>query len=247
MLRAPTISLDRAANQRTLIVVSSATLRDVPRLAVGHTAAVAVRRPHTVRWLIWPAIVATALQLIGQVGRGEVFTTGHGSSVVMTTLGAHSRTPIRAITTAAVVYTLFVIVLPLLIAATAAAISGPPAVVGALGAAIYLLAIVASPLLAGVGRGRRANTHPATDALLASDCPVVRLHDLVRDPRDAAGTGVALLSAVIRDPRFDAAKITTTAASDQLADSYRAAGMTSVPATRTLYRRPQIHSVGMSA
>ena len=247
MLRAPTSSLDRAANQRTLIVVSSATLRDVPRLAVGHTAAVAARRPRTVRWLIWPAIVATALQLIGQVGRGEVFTAGHGSSVVMTPLGAHSRTPARAITLTVLAYALLVLVFPVVIATTAATISGLPAVVGPLGAGVYLLAIVASPLLAVGGRGRRANAHTAEAALLASDGLVVRLHDLVRDPHDSAGDGVALLYAVIRDPRFDAATIITTAASARLADDYRAAGMASTSDTPTLYRRPQIQPVRVSA
>lgn len=247
MLRAPISSLDRAANQRTPIAVSSATLRDVPRLAVAHTAAVAARRPRAVRLLIWPALIATALQMVGQVGRGEVLITGHGSSVVLTPTAGRRRTPIRAIATAALAYVLFVLVTPLAVAMTAALLGGLAAIVGVLGAAVYLLAIGGSPLLAVRGRGRRAGAHPAEVALPAADGPVVRLHDLVRDPRDPAGTGVALLHAVIREPRFDAATIITTAATGPLADAYRAAGMTSIRGTTDLFRRPQTQSVGVAA
>lgn len=247
MLRAPTRSPDRAADRRTLHSVSSATLRDVARLAFGHTAAVAARRPLVMRWLIWPAVLTSALQLIGQVGRGEVFTAGHRSSVVMTPTGARRRIPLRAITAATGLYLLFVILIPVVIAVIGVIIGGPTGTVGLLAAAVYLLAIVAGPLLAASGRGPRVGACSAVVALQASSGLVVQLHDLVRDPRDPAGTGVALLHAVIRDPRLDTATIITTAASERLADAYEAAGMTSTPGTTTLYRRTPSIRVGVSA
>ena len=247
MLRAPTRSPDLAANRRTLNSVSKATLRDVARLAVGHTAAVAARRTPAVRWLIWPAVLTSALQLIGQVGRGEAYTVGHGSSVVMTPAKARRRISIRAITAATATYLLFVILIPVVMAVIGVTIGGPTGTVGLLAAAVYLLAIVAGPLLAASGRGPRSGARAAVVALQASGGPVVQLHDLVRDPRDPAGTGIALLHAVIRDPRFDTATIITTAASRRLADAYEAAGMTSTPGTTNLYRLPSSLRVGVSA
>lgn len=247
MLRAPTRSPDRAANQQTPISVSRATLRDVPRLAVGHTAARATRRTPVLRWLISPAVLTTALQLIGQVDRGEVFTSGHGSSVVMTPTEGRRRVSIHAIIAAAGAYLLFVILVPVLVAVTSAAIGGQAGDVGISAAAMYLLAIVAGPVLAASGRGRRRVARSAAAALQASRGPVVRLHDLVRDPRDTAGTGVALLQAVIRDPQFETATIITTAASSRLARSYEAAGMTSWLSTTTLYRQPSSQRAGVSA
>ncbi len=242
MLRAPANPPDRAANQQAPLTVARATLRDVPRIAVGHTAALTARRPHAVRWLIWPASLATALQLTGQVGRGEVFTAGHGSSVVMTPTTAR-RTPLHATVTAVVAYLLFVIVIPLSVTSTTLTIGGPAGTIGVLGTEIYLLALAAGPLLAATGRSRRYGADPAAAALRAP--AGVRLHNLVRDPRDPAGTGVALLHAVIRDPQFGASTIITTAASSRLADAYRAAGMTLVPGSfTTLYRRPQVHPAG---
>lgn len=247
MLRAPTRSPDRAAHRQTLNSISNATLRDVARLAVGHTAAVAARRAPAMRWLIWPAVLTSALQLIGQVGRGEVFTAGHGSSVVMTPTGARRRIFIRAITASIGLYLLFVILIPVVIAVIGVTIGGPTGTVGLLAAAVYLLAIVAGPLLAASGRGPRPGARSAVVALQASGGPAVQLHDLVRDPRDPAGTGVALLHAIIRDPRFDTATIITTAATRRLADAYEAAGMTPTPGTTTLYRHPPSLWVGVSA
>lgn len=245
MLRARANPADRAANQQAPLTVARATLRDVPRIAVGHTAALAARRPSGVRWLIWPAVLATALQLIGQVGRGEVFTAGHGSSVVMTPTTAR-RTPVHATVTAVVAYLLVVIVIPLSVTAITIMIGGPVDTVGVLGTGIYLLALAAGPLLAATGRSRRHGAHPATAALRPS--AGVRLHNLARDPRDPAGTGVALLHEVIRNPQFGASTIITTAASSRLADAYRAAGMTLLPGSvSTLYRRPQVHPAGVPA
>jgi hypothetical protein len=200
-----------------------ATARDIPRLALAHAAGVYARRPSWMRALVYPYALTAAFTLIGRVGREEVFVLGKGTSVVMTPERPR-RAPAWAGLLLLASYSMTVVVGPIVVATAAVLVGGWLQVLGTSAVILYLGALIAAPLMAAPLRRPRRQQVAAMRRIAASGS-VVRLHDLVRHPADPRGTGVRLLGATIREPRFAGATIIATAASERLAGRYVEAGM----------------------
>lgn len=181
------------------------------------------------RYFFALASVVTVLRLIGPVGRGEVWTCGVGSAVVMTP-DRPSRMPGRMAVLATAAPVVVVVVVPAMLAAATAGMGGPVAAVGPLAAIGWLTGLLL-PLLATVHRSRRTDAVPLIRE--GRSGRTVRLHDLARHPGDAAGTGTRLLAAVLTEPVYRDDTVITTAAARRLAELYTAAGMTVQRSTPT--------------
>lgn len=191
---------------------------DLLRVAVGRARAGAVYRSPL---LVHTAIPSTVLQLLGPIGRAEVWMTGVGTSVTMAPTRA-TRRPVRADVVAGAVFAVAVVVVPG-VAAGVATWNG-----GIAGLFVLMLVVVAEaillvpPSVLALRYGRRSGV---TVARLGVSGRVVRLHDLARHPADPAGTGTALLTAVVTGPSYSADTVVAIAATGRLADLYAAAGL----------------------
>lgn len=202
--------------------IRPARIADLWRIAVGHSRAATARSRRPARCFLALAPVVTALRLFGSVGRGEVWTCGVGTAVVMTpTPPRRPRASVAVLTVT--VHGVVVVIVPAMLAAATAGIAGPVAAVGPVVAIGWLTGLLL-PLLATVHRSRRADAIPMVRA--GRNGQTVRLHDLARHPADPAGTGAQLLAAVLTNPIYRDDTVVTVAASPRLADLYTASGMT---------------------
>lgn len=221
MLSAPEhdLSVAPAPPGQTIRVAGMA---DVWRIALGHSGALTARSPHWVRRLLVVSPVATALQLIAPVGRGEVWTCGVGTALTMTpTPSRRTPVPVAVLTTA--VHAVVVVVVPVMLAAVTVGLDGTAAAVGPVAAICWLTGLLL-PLIATARRARHADTVRLVREGRSGQTG--RVHDLARHPADPSGTGSRLLAAVLTAPAHRHDTVVMVAASPKLAALYVAAGMT---------------------
>ena len=182
------------------------------------------RRPVWLRWLAAPFAVMTLGQVAPWISRGEIFATAGGTAVVMTP-HRHRRTGALALLVATAVLLVMIVLIPAALVTLSLILPGSAGTALQWVGAVYYVVLVASGLLVTFPIVSDRDEKAAI-AALASQHPVVRLHDLVRAPADEKGTGVVLLADIIRDPRFAGTAIVATAAHETLARQYVEAGMT---------------------
>jgi len=202
-----------------------ARMGELFRLTWAQASGRYARRPGMLRWLAFPFAVMTLGQVAPWISRGELFTTGSGTAVVMTSVDARRRAGALALLVAAAVLLMMIVVIPAALVTLSLFL---PLAAGEavqwVGAA-YFAVIIASGLVVTFPIVSERDEKAAI-ASLKRQRRVVRLHDLVRAPADERGTGVVLLADVIRDPRFTGTAIIATAAHESLARQYVEAGMT---------------------
>ena len=218
----PTPTPPSRPSRPTQQTIRAAGIADLWRVAIGHSRAQTSRSRRPMRYFLPLASLVTMLRLIGPVGRGEVWTCGVGSAVVMTP-DRPCRTPVGMAVLATAAPGVVVVVVPAMLAAATAGIGGPVAAVGPLAAIGWLTGLLL-PMLTTVRRSHRADAVSLIRGRQSGR--TVRLHDLARHPGDAAGTGTRLLAAVLTEPAYRDDTVLAVAASPRLAELYTVAGMT---------------------
>jgi hypothetical protein len=175
------------------------------------------------------APLGTAVRLTGPIGRGEVWTCGAGTAVVMTPDPPH-RTPATAAVLSVGLHCLLVLAIPALLTAATLGLGGAGALIGPVAAIGWLTGLLL-PVLAPIWRSARGVQVRLIRE--GSSGRTVRLHDLARHPDDPPGTGTRLLAAMLSSPIYRDDTVTATAVSARLADLYTAAGMTPLPSGPT--------------
>jgi uncharacterized membrane protein YphA (DoxX/SURF4 family) len=211
-------------------------MRELLHVSVAHAAGSYARKPKRLRWLAYPYAVLNLGVVAEWIGRGELFLAGAGTVVVMSPRsGRRSPRPAHVLVIAAILALTFAVPC----AAAVLAVLAPAPLALPLIATMLLayLLLVASYVVLALP-SPRARDEKAAESALAAERRVVRLHDLVRSPDDARGSGLALLAGILRDPRFAGSAIVATAAHENLARRYEAAGMTRFrPGSLTVFRR----------
>jgi hypothetical protein len=207
---------------------------DLRRLSWANAAAFYRRKPLLLRWLLPFFWLGKAPIFYGWLAAGEVWCAGVSSSVVLSEhRGDRSgRRP--------GMFLLLGGVLLLLLVDVVAALTLPLSVANAIQAAFFVLLglIVVGLLVAALPTHRDPLERSTLDELTDAGPRTFLLHDLARSADDPAGTGTALLAAVIRDPSYSGTAIVATAVTHGIADSYCAAGMTRIaPSSRVVLRR----------
>ena len=191
------------------------------------------RKPLLLRWLLPFFWAGKAPIFYGWLAAGEVWCAGVSSSVVLSEhRGDRSgRRPGMVLLVGGVLLLLLVDVV--------AVLTLPLVVANVIQAALFVvLGLIVVGLLVGALPAHRDRLERKTlDGLADAGTRVFLLHDLARSSADPAGTGTALLAAVLRDAGFDGAAIVATAVTQRIADSYCSAGMTRCDgASRVLVR-----------
>ncbi|UFU16106.1 hypothetical protein LQK89_17945 (plasmid) [Curtobacterium sp. C1] len=197
---------------------------DFRRLSWANAAAFYRRKPLLLRWLLPFFWLGKAPIFYGWLAAGEVWCAGVSSSVVLSEhRGDRSgRRP--------GMFLLLGGVLLLLLVDVVAALTLPLAIANAIQAAFFVLLvlIVVGLLVAALPMHRDRLERTTLDELTDAGTRTFLLHDLARSSADPAGTGTALLAAVIRDRNYVGAAVVATAVTYGIADSYCAAGMNRV-------------------
>lgn len=194
---------------------------DLRRLSWANAAAFYRRKPPLLRWLLPFFWLGKAPIFYGWLAAGEVWCAGVSSSVVLSEhRGDRSgRRP--------GMFLLLGGVLLLLLIDVVAALTLPLAIANAIQAAFFVLLvlIVVGLLVAALPMHRDRLERTTLDELTDAGTRTFLLHDLARSSADPAGTGTALLAAVIRDTSFSTAAAVATAVTTETADRYSDAGM----------------------
>lgn len=207
---------------------------DFLRLSWGNAAAFYRRKPLLLRWLLPFFWLGKAPIFYGWLAAGEVWCAGISSSVVLSEHRGNrsGRRPGMALLVGGVLLLLLVDVV--------AVLTLPLFVANIVQAALFVvLGLIVVGLLVAVLPTHRDRLERTTlDELTDTGTQTFLLHDLARSAADPAGTGTALLAAVIRDADFRGTAIVATAVTRGIADSYCAAGMTrTAPDSRVVLRR----------
>lgn len=208
---------------------------DFLRLSWASAAAFYRRKPLLLRWLLPFFWFGKAPIFYGWLAAGEVWCAGDSSSVVLSEhRGDRSgRRPGMVLLVGGVLLLLLVDVV--------AALTLPLVVTNVVQAAFFVLLglIVVGLLVAALPTHRDRLERFVLNEFADAGTRAFLLHDLARSSADPAGTGTALLAAVIRDPAFDTSAIVATAVTAGIANSYCGVGMHHAAAgSRVVLRSP---------
>ncbi len=226
---------------RAQSVARLATARDLLRVCVGYSYGEFAHRSRLLNALAMPFAVVSMLFFIPSIAAREVYLAGRGTSVTMNRRPRGRRAAgatLAGVAIAGLLAIIVFVVIPVGLGALLAITTRSPAL-STFVELLYFGILVASVLVVA----RMPHATPAEQEALRElrelHGHVVLLHDLVRDPRDAPGTGTALLAAMLAEPGFQASPIVLTAAHPVLVDRYIAAGFTPYrPDSLTLVRNP---------
>ncbi|MFT4284335.1 MAG: hypothetical protein QM598_05815 [Protaetiibacter sp.] len=226
---------------RAQTIVHLATVRDLIPVCVSYSYAQFAPRSRLLNMLALPFAVVCMLFFIPAIAAREVYVAGRGTSVTMTRRPRDrpaTGATLAGIAVAALLAVIVFVVVPLGLGALLAITTRSPAL-SMLAELLYFGILVASVLVVARMPHATPAEREALRELRELYGHVVLLHDLVRDPRDAPGSGTALLAAMLAEPRFQSSPIVLTAAHPVLADRYIAAGCTPYrPDSLTLVRNP---------